>query len=117
MKPGPKGPTDDLIRAVVDMKSRTPTWGCPQIAEQVNLAFGTSINKDVVRRILAVYYKPEPRSDGPSWLTFLGHTKDSLVSKNRIDQEVSLRSLRLCTTLTIVSMRPMVQHIGQPFIR
>src|SRR5262249_18761218 len=40
----------------------------------------------------------------------------SMVS-NRIDQEVSLRSLRLCTTVTIVSMRPMVQHIGQPFIR
>jgi len=33
-------------------------------------------------------------------------------SKNRIDQEVSLRSLRLCANVTIVSMRPMVQHIG-----
>jgi transposase InsO family protein len=80
MKPGPKGPTDDLIRAVVDMKKRNPTWGCPQIAEQINLAFGTCINKDVVRRILAVDYKPESGSDGPSWLTFLGHTNDSLWS-------------------------------------
>ena len=52
-KPGPKGPTADLIQAVVEMKRRNPTWGCPQIAEQINLAFGTSINKDVVRRILA----------------------------------------------------------------
>jgi putative transposase len=48
MKPGPKGPTADLIRAVVEMKRRNPSWGCPQIAEQINLAFGTSINKDVV---------------------------------------------------------------------
>jgi putative transposase len=48
-KPGPKGPTADLIRAVVAMKQRNPTWGCPRIAEQINLAFGTSINKDVVR--------------------------------------------------------------------
>ena len=42
-KPGPKGPTVELIRAVVEMKQRNPTWGCPHIAEQVNLAFGTSI--------------------------------------------------------------------------
>ena len=47
-KPGPKGPTADLIRAVVEMKKRNPTWGCPQIANQINLAFGTAINKDVV---------------------------------------------------------------------
>src|SRR3954468_10268271 len=40
MKPGPKGPRADLIRAVVDMKKRNPAWGCPQIAEQINLAFG-----------------------------------------------------------------------------
>src|SRR5215467_11118903 len=61
-KPGPKGPTADLIRAVVEMKRRNPSWGCPQIAEQINLAFGTSINKDVVRRILA--QQSSPTSDG-----------------------------------------------------
>jgi hypothetical protein len=70
----------ELIRAVVEMKQRNQTWGCPRIAEQINLAFGTSINKDVVRRILALHYRPAPDSDGPSWLTFLGHMKDSLWS-------------------------------------
>ena len=43
-KPGPKGPAPELIRAVVEMKQRNPTWGCPHIADQINLAFGTSIN-------------------------------------------------------------------------
>jgi len=38
------------------------------------------IDKDVVRRILGVRYRPEPDSAGPSWLTFLGHMKDSLWS-------------------------------------
>jgi hypothetical protein len=80
-KPGPKGPTVDLIRAVVEMRKRNPSWGCPQIAAQINLAFGTAINKDVVRRILAFHYRPEPGSDGPpSWLSLLGHSKDSLWS-------------------------------------
>ena len=77
-KSGPKGPTADLIRAVVEMKRRNPSWGCPQIAEQINLAFGTSINKDVVRRILAVHHPNKPIEGGPSWLTFIGHVKDSL---------------------------------------
>ena len=80
VKPGPKGPDADIIRVVVEMKQRNPTWGCPRIAEQINLAFGTSINKDVVRRILALHYRPEPNSRGPSWLTFLGHMKGSLWS-------------------------------------
>jgi hypothetical protein len=30
------------------------------------LAFGIPINKDVVRRILAVRYTPKPDADGPS---------------------------------------------------
>jgi transposase InsO family protein len=62
------------------MKQRNPTWGCPHIAEQINLAFGTAINKDVVRRILDQHYRPLPTEGGPSWLTFIGHMTDSLWS-------------------------------------
>jgi putative transposase len=80
VKPGPKGPDADIIRAAVEMKQRNPTWGCPRIAEQINLAFGASIDKDVVRRILATYYESGPNDGGASWLTFLGHMKDSLWS-------------------------------------
>ena len=79
-KPGPKGPSTELIRAVVQMKQRNPTWGCPRIAQHIALAFGILINKDVVRRILAGHYRPNPSGAGPSWLTFLGHMKDSLWS-------------------------------------
>jgi len=79
-RPGPKGPNKDLIDAVVAMKRRNPKWGCPRIAQQIALAFGIEIDKDVVRRILSVYYRPQPDSAGPSWLTFLGHIKDSLWS-------------------------------------
>jgi len=77
---GPKGPTKELITAVVEMKRRDPGWGCPRIAQQISLAFGVAIDKDVVRRILSVHYRPESDSASPSWLTFLGHAKDSLWS-------------------------------------
>ena len=79
-KSGPKGPSQDVIAAVVDMKRRNPTWGCPRIAQQIALAFGIPMNKDVVRRILAVRYRPKPDAAGPSWLSVLGHAKDSLWS-------------------------------------
>jgi putative transposase len=79
-KPGPKGPNQEVMAAVVQMKLRNPTWGCPRIAQQIALAFGIPINKDVVRRILASRYVPKPDSAGPSWLTVLGHAKDSLWS-------------------------------------
>ena len=35
------------------MKQRNPTWGCPRIAQQIAVAFGIPLDKDVVRRILA----------------------------------------------------------------
>ena len=76
-RPGPKGPSKELVSAVVEMKQRNPRWGCLRIAQQISLAFGVEIDKDVVRRILSVYYRPGSDS-GPSWLTFLGHMKDSL---------------------------------------
>jgi putative transposase len=79
-KPGPKGPSQEVVAAVVDMKRRNPSWGCPRVAQQIALAFSIPINKDVVRRILAVRYQPGPDSAGPSWLTLLGHAKDSLWS-------------------------------------
>ena len=50
------------------------------MAQQITLAFGVDIDKDVVRRILGKHYRPETGSGGPSWLTFLGQAKDSLWS-------------------------------------
>ena len=77
---GPKGPPKVLVDAIVEMKRRNPRWGCPRIAQQIGLAFDIQIDKDVVRRVLAAHYRPAPNSSGPSWLTFLGQTKDSLWS-------------------------------------
>ena len=79
-KPGPKGPSREIIHAIVEMKQRNPRFGCPRIAQQINLVFGLDLDKDIVRRVLAVHYKPDSSSRGPSWLTTLGHAKDSLWS-------------------------------------
>jgi transposase InsO family protein len=79
-KPGPKGPSGELIKAIVELKQRNPRFGCRRIAQQITKTFGVYINKDLVRRVLAKHYQPMPGDGGPSWLTFIGHTKDSLWS-------------------------------------
>ena len=79
-KPGPKGPSKEVINAIVSMKQRNPRYGCPRIAQQINLAFGLDLDKDVVRRILATHYRTNTSNHGPSWLTTIGHVKDSLWS-------------------------------------
>src|SRR5205809_7606586 len=76
-RPGPKGPTKELMDAVVEMKRRNRTWGCKRIAQQLTLAFGVDIDKEVVRRIPAIHFHAEAGSGGPSWLSFIGHAKDS----------------------------------------
>ena len=110
-RPGPKGPNQELIDAVVAMKRRNPRWGCPRMAQQISLAFGVEIDKDVVRRILTAHYRPESDAAGPSWLTFIGHSKDihdkDLSRENthllgligRISGEATVAGLTVCAGL------------------
>ncbi|MGB5536401.1 MAG: helix-turn-helix domain-containing protein [Thiogranum sp.] len=80
-KPGPKGQSQELIEAIVEMKRRNSRFGCPRIAQEINKAFELNIDKDVVRRVFEKRYRPGPDpGDVPSWLTFIGHLKDSLWS-------------------------------------
>jgi len=79
-KPGPKGPSRELIQAIVELKQRNSRFRCRRIAQQINKAFGVAIDKDVVRRVLEKHYRTHPDDNGPSWLTFIGHAKDSLWS-------------------------------------
>ena len=88
------------------MKRRNPSWGCPRIAEQITLAFGVEIDKDVVRRILAMHFRPESGSGGPSWLTLLGHMKDSLWSVDLFRCE----SLTLRTYWVLIVMDQFTRH-------
>ena len=78
-KPGPKCPSQELIQLILEMKHRNSRFGTTRIAQEITRTFGIDIDKDVVRRVLAKHYRPEP-GDGPSWLTFIGHMKDSLWS-------------------------------------
>jgi len=47
------------------MKSRHPRFGCRQIAQQLSFVFGLEIDKDVVRRVLAKHYRPDPGAAAP----------------------------------------------------
>jgi putative transposase len=106
-KTGPKGTIHEVIVAVIQMKQLNPRWGCPRIAQQIALAFNISINKDVVRRILATHYQPAPETSGPSWLAFLGPTKDSLWSADLFRCE----SLTLRTHWVLVVMDQFTRRI------
>ncbi len=63
-KPGPKGPSDELIRVIVEMKKRNLRFGSPRIAQQISKTFGIEINKDTVRRVLAKHYRPGSNDGG-----------------------------------------------------
>src|SRR4030081_2438443 len=52
-KPGPKGPGEAVIKAIVELKSRNPRFGCPRIASIITQTFGVDIDKDVVYRVLS----------------------------------------------------------------
>jgi len=78
--PGPKGPSEALIQAIVELKACNPRFGCPRIARIIAHTFGVDIDQNVVYRVLAKHYRPAPGGTGPSWLSFIGHTRDSLWS-------------------------------------
>ena len=105
-RPGPKGPSRELIDTVVEMKRRNPRFGCRKIAEQISSAFGIEINKDIVRRILIQHYRPLPGGDGPSWLTVIGHARDSLWSVDLFRCEsILLRSFWVMVVMDLFTRR------------
>jgi transposase InsO family protein len=80
-KPGPKAPDQTIIDAIVEMKKRNIHYGYRRIGMQISNAFCIAIDKDIVRRVLNKHFKNIPPNEGsPSWLTFIGHMKDSLWS-------------------------------------
>jgi hypothetical protein len=46
-KPRPKGPDEALIRAIVELKSRNPRFGCPRMAHIISQRFGIDELKTV----------------------------------------------------------------------
>ena len=75
-----------------------------RIAQQIAYAFGIEINKDVVRRVLAIHSRPKPLTDGPSWLTVIAQAKDSVWSVDLFRVEsVVLRSHWVLLVMDMVS--------------
>src|SRR5256712_11643451 len=89
------------------MKRPKRTWGCKRIAQQLTLAFGVDIDKDVVRRLPAIHFHPEAGSGGPSWLSFIGHAKDSLWSLDLVRCEAAI----LRTYWVLAEMDPFTRRI------
>jgi len=79
-KPGPPGPSPELVHVIVETKERNPRFGCPRIASQVARVFGIEVDKDLVRRVLAKHYRPDVRGSGPSWLARFGTEPNGLWS-------------------------------------
>jgi len=105
-RPGPKGPSRELIAAVVEMKRRNPCFGCRKIAEQIASAFGIEINKDVVRRILMRRYRPAPGGAGPSWLAAIARSKNSLWSVDLLRCEsILVRSYWVMVVMDVYTRR------------
>jgi len=78
-RPGPKGPSKELIRFIVETKEKNPMYGCPKIALLASNVLSISVDQCLVRRILLKHYKPTPGSD-PSWLLPIGWKADKLWS-------------------------------------
>ena len=93
-KPGPKGPSQELVKLIVEIKTNNPSFGYPRIADIVNNHFATDIEPEVVRRVLAKHYRPRfGGDDGPSWLAFIGMMKDSLWSMDLfVCESINLRT-------------------------
>ena len=62
------------------MKRRNPSFGYGRISMQIFEAFGITISRFAVGRILRKNKHNLPPGDGPSSLTSIGHIKDSLWS-------------------------------------
>ena len=100
------------------MKLRNPRFGYQRIAQQIAHAFGVQIDKDIVRRVLATQYGPDHRgASGPSWLTFLAQSNDSLWSVDLFRCESILpRSHWVLVVIDVFTRRIIGFGIGSEYV-
>jgi putative transposase len=117
-KSGRKPPSQALIDLVLVMKQRNPSYGYRRISMQIFQSFGIKISCFAVGRIIRKYSKSHPSGGGPSWLTFIGHMKDSLWSVDLFRCE----SIHLQTHWVMVVMDQFTRriigfavHAGDPY--
>src|SRR5262245_37680594 len=79
-KPGPKWPDEALIQAIVELKSAILGSEVHGLRASSRKHSGSASTKNVVYSVLSKHYRPAPGGTGPSWLSFIGHTRDSLWS-------------------------------------
>ena len=117
-KPGPKGPTEEIVAAILEMKFRNPRFGNQRIAEQISHAFAVQIDKDIVCRVLAKHHGPDhPDASGPSWLTLFAQTKDSLWSVDMFRCEsILLRSHWVLVVIDVFTRRIIGFGVGAEYI-
>jgi hypothetical protein len=123
-KPGPKGPSREVINAIVEMKRRNPRYGCPRIAQQINLAFGLELDKDVVRRIIG-FAVHAGNVDGPTlcrmfnqatsgqdWAKYLSSDNDPLFQYHRWKANMRILEIEEIKSLPHVPMsHPFVERL------
>ena len=79
-KPGPKGAERVAHPRHRRAQIAQSSIRVPADARIISQTFGVDIDKNVVHRVLAKRSRPAPGGTGPSWLSFVGHTTDSLWS-------------------------------------
>ncbi len=107
-KSGRKGPDQQLIDLVIKMRRLNPRMGYGRISMQIYEAFGIVISRFAVGRILRTHYKNSNpgKGEGPSWLTFIGHMKDSLWSVDLFRCEsINLKSYWVMLAMDIYTRR------------
>jgi putative transposase len=99
------------------MKKRNPLVGYGRISMQIFESFGIKISRFAVGRLLRKYHQRLPPSGGPSWLTFIGHLKDSLWSVDLFRCEsIFLKTHWVMVVIDQFSRRIIgfAVHIGDP---
>ena len=116
-KPGPKGPSVELIKLIVEIKQKNLKYGCPRIALLVSKLTNTTIDENLVRRILRQHFNFPLGGNSSSWLCQIGKAKDSLWSMDLFRCE----SIRLKTHWVMIVMDQctrriigMAIHAGNP---
>ena len=106
-KPGPKGPSPELIAAILEVKARNPRFEYQRISQQLAYDFDIELDKEAVRRVVAKHYGPNGSgSNGPSWLTVFAQAKDNLRSIDLFCVEsIVLRSYWVMAVLDVFTRR------------
>jgi len=107
-RPGQKGHRRNSLKRSSSSSAAIPVLAVPASHRRLRVPLASISTKTSSAACSRKHYRPGSRNDGPSWLSFIGHMRDSCESVDLVSQRIDTLAQPLVMVVMDVSTRRII---------